>query len=58
MSKIAIITGASRGIGYEICQTLRRIDHQVIAVARSETTASGSSKQILRLYYGHSYRSY
>jgi NAD(P)-dependent dehydrogenase (short-subunit alcohol dehydrogenase family) len=36
MSKIAIITGASRGIGYEICQILADQQIHVIAVARSQ----------------------
>ncbi|MCW9706160.1 SDR family NAD(P)-dependent oxidoreductase [Fodinibius salsisoli] len=36
MSKTAIVTGASRGIGYEICKKLAEKNHQVIAVARSQ----------------------
>jgi NAD(P)-dependent dehydrogenase (short-subunit alcohol dehydrogenase family) len=36
MSKTAIVTGASRGIGYEICIRLAQEGHQVVAVARSE----------------------
>lgn len=36
MSKTAIVTGASRGIGYEVCTRLAQENHQVVAVARSE----------------------
>jgi NAD(P)-dependent dehydrogenase (short-subunit alcohol dehydrogenase family) len=36
MSKVAVVTGASRGIGYETCQKLAEKDHQVVAVARSK----------------------
>ena len=35
MSKTAVVTGASRGIGYEICKELAAGGHHVIAVARS-----------------------
>jgi len=36
MTKHAIVTGASRGIGKEICKNLADRNHKVIAVARSE----------------------
>ncbi|HKK46043.1 MAG TPA: SDR family oxidoreductase [Balneolaceae bacterium] len=36
MPKVAIVTGASRGIGKETCRALAQKRHTVIAVARSE----------------------
>ena len=36
MSMICIVTGASRGIGFETCQHLAEEGHRVIAVARSQ----------------------
>ena len=35
MSKVAVVTGASRGIGAEICTRLAKENHHAIAVARS-----------------------
>lgn len=35
MSKVAVVTGASRGIGAEICTRLAKQNHHAIAVARS-----------------------
>lgn len=37
MSKVAVVTGASRGIGREICKELAAKAHHAVAVARSET---------------------
>lgn len=36
MSKLIVVTGASRGIGFEISQILAEGEHQVVAVARSK----------------------
>lgn len=36
MAKTAIVTGASRGIGYEICKKFAAKNHRVVAVARSK----------------------
>lgn len=36
MTKVAIVTGASRGIGYQTCRSLARRGHRVVAVARSK----------------------
>lgn len=44
MKKVTVITGASRGIGYEICRTLARRKHLVIAVARSANKLDELSK--------------
>lgn len=35
MSKVIVVTGASRGIGYKTCQQLAKREHRIIAVARS-----------------------
>ncbi|SHE54911.1 Short-chain dehydrogenase [Fodinibius roseus] len=46
MSKVIIVTGASRGIGYEVCQQLANRSHQVVAVARS----AGPLKRLRQQY--------
>lgn len=46
MSKVIIVTGASRGIGYEVCQHLANQHHQVVAVARS----AGPLKELQQQY--------
>ncbi|MDZ7658142.1 SDR family oxidoreductase [Fodinibius sp.] len=49
MSKVAVVTGASRGIGREICKELANKGHHAIAVARSEkplTTLANSYSNI------------
>lgn len=38
MSKVFIVTGASRGLGLAIAQQLLAASHKVFLVARSETT--------------------
>lgn len=35
MKKYAIVTGASKGVGYSICKTLSKNDYHVIAVSRN-----------------------
>lgn len=45
MSKTAIVTGASRGIGYQVSTKLAEENHQVIAVARSEEPLQDLAKQ-------------
>lgn len=47
MSKVAVITGASRGIGREICNVLADNGHNAVAVARSK-------KPLLTLSEGNS----
>ena len=37
--KRILITGASRGIGYELCKQLLKEEHQIVATYRSEKTA-------------------
>ncbi|HEX6981249.1 MAG TPA: SDR family oxidoreductase [Balneolaceae bacterium] len=36
MIKVAVVTGASRGIGFEICKKFAESGHHTVAVARSE----------------------
>lgn len=35
MTKVIVVTGASRGIGYQLCLALARKEHRIVAVARS-----------------------
>lgn len=45
MPKTAIVTGSSRGIGFEISTELAKEGHQVIAVARSEKNLDNLSQK-------------
>lgn len=38
MNKIALVTGANRGIGFAVAKTLLEKDYIVILTARSETS--------------------
>jgi len=45
MQKIVLITGASRGIGYEVATALAQKNHRVIAVARNKSNLQKLKKE-------------
>lgn len=54
MSEVAIVTGASRGIGREICLKLASLEHTVIAVARSEISLAELEQNNPRFIHSYS----
>lgn len=53
MSKVIIVTGASRGIGYEVCWQLANRKHRVVAVARSAGPLKELQQQHPSCIYDH-----
>ncbi|TYP94718.1 Short-chain dehydrogenase [Fodinibius salinus] len=51
MSKFAVVTGASRGIGFEICTTLASKEHHVMGVARSQDKLATLEEQYPEYIY-------
>lgn len=46
MSKVAVVTGASQGVGLEICRRLITLGWQVIGLARSEKRLAAAKNQL------------
>lgn len=44
--KIALITGANRGIGFETCKQLSQLDITVLLTARDPTKGEAAAKQL------------
>ncbi|HXH39968.1 MAG TPA: SDR family oxidoreductase [Thermoanaerobaculia bacterium] len=45
-NKIALITGSSRGIGFEVARQLAERDHTVIVTSRTKSAAASAAKKI------------
>ena len=46
MSKIVLVTGANRGIGFEICRQLSLRGHQVILTARNKEKGEAAAQSL------------
>ena len=46
--KVAIVTGANRGLGLETCRLLAKRGYRVVLTARSRETAAGAAAELAR----------